>query len=299
MFHRVSDEYDPLWPPLPVETFRYLMKELHKNAYVVPLETISEVGKYPEKPLVAISFDDGYWDFLDNAVPILNEYNLPAHHNICPGLIDRGMPPWTQILEGYLLRNQGKEIHLPHGKVFRIRTDIDEQTLLHLSLELCSISDEIRFAWISSLEEHVPQSSLPRLMTWDEIRECARAGIHIGSHGMNHRNMSRIEGVNILKTEINDSRRRITEEVGTQPLVFAFPNGLSSPLSIELVREGGYRVALLSSGMPLPYPNDTKSDFHVFPRINMSKPSWREENLRLLGFHEKSKILGWKLWNPR
>jgi len=275
------------------------MQELDKNAYVVPLEKIYELDKYPEKPLVAISFDDGYWDFLNNAVPILSEYNIPAHHNICPGLIDREMPPWTQILQSYLLRNQGNEIHLPHGKVFRIGKDIDEQTLLHLSFELCSISDEIRFAWISLMEEHIPRSSLPRLMTWDEVRECARAGIHIGSHGMNHRNMSRIERIDILRSEINDSRRRIAEEVGTQPLVFAFPNGLYNPLGIELVREGGYRAALLSGDVALQYPNDTKRDFHVFPRINMSRPSWKEENLRLLGFHQKSKILGRQLWNPR
>lgn len=289
MFHRVSDEYDPLWPPLPVKTFRYLMKELHKNAYVVPLEKIGEIGKYPEKPLVAISFDDGYWDFLENAVPILSEYNLPAHHNICPGLIDKGVPPWTQILGGFILNNLNKQIQLPHGKFFRVRRDFDEKTLLRLSRELCSISDEIRFAWISSLEEQVPKSILPRLMSWDRIRECARAGIHIGSHGMNHRNMSKIEGIEILAEEINDSKRRIGEEVGAKPLIFAFPNGLYTPLGTELVRESGYKVALLSSDMVLTYPDDIKGDFDVFPRINMSKSSWKEENLRLLGLHRKLK----------
>ena len=41
----------------------------------------------PEHPLL-LSFDDGYRDFYFNAYPILKKYNLPAHHNICPGLID-------------------------------------------------------------------------------------------------------------------------------------------------------------------------------------------------------------------
>ena len=43
MFHRVSDEYDPLWPPLPINSFRFLMKELSLNTCVIKLEDIEKL----------------------------------------------------------------------------------------------------------------------------------------------------------------------------------------------------------------------------------------------------------------
>ena len=76
-FHRVSDTPDPLWPPLPVATFRRLMEELVVTARVVPLERVGEEKTYPDKPLVALSFDDGYMDFWHSVVTIDSYY--PAH----------------------------------------------------------------------------------------------------------------------------------------------------------------------------------------------------------------------------
>ena len=46
------------------------------------------------KPLAAVTFDDGYLDNFENAIPILKELNLPATFFVSTGLIgtDKGLP---------------------------------------------------------------------------------------------------------------------------------------------------------------------------------------------------------------
>jgi len=232
-FHRISDDRDPLWPPMPVETFRILMKQLSERTCVIPLEKIEAVETYPDKPLVSLSFDDGYLDFLENALPVLKSFKLPANHNICPDLIDKGVPPYFHI-------------------------------------------------------DKVPKSKIPKTMNWDQVRKCAASGIHIGSHGMNHLNMSRIEDKEMALAEIKDSRDRIRKEIGVEPLIFAFPRGMYNSLSMRLVKDSGYKIALLCEDMVTTLTGSNKG-FYIFPRINICRANWKEENLCLLGFHQKVK----------
>lgn len=290
MLHRISDEFDPLWPPLPLESFKSLMKELSLKFHVVPLEHVDQIDQYPDKPLVALSFDDGYRDFWENALPILIDVGLPAHHNICPGLIDKGIPTWTQILNRFVQCNPGKTLKLPSGNLYKIENKLNQHNLIKIRSELFTVSNEIRNCWIDSLINYIPESRLTALMSWEQIRECAKLGIHIGSHGMNHLNLSNIENRDTLLIEIAESRKRIYEEVGVDPTIFAFPNGLYNATSLEVVRESGYKVALLCDDKAVKVTEDLrKKDFYVFPRINICRANWKEEHLRVLGFHQKLK----------
>ena len=290
MFHRVSDEYDPFWPSLPIKTFRRLMKELCSKARVIALENIEKVDEYPDKPLVALSFDDGYLDFWENAVPILADFKLPCHHNICPELIDKGIPPWTQILDKFLQYSADRPLDLPGGKVYGAGFKFRQSDFIDICKELNSAEKEIRANWIESLLNKIPESKITRLMNWGHIRECARLGIHIGSHGMSHINISKIQDKNALLAEIKDCRIRIHKEIGIEPAIFAFPQGSCDPLSICLVKESGYKIALLCDDMVTRFTGNEHKDFYIFPRIGIYRSNWKEENLRLLGFHQRLKI---------
>jgi len=292
MFHRVSDVPDPLWPPLPTKTFFALIRELSRKATVVALERIDEIEEYPQKPLVALSFDDGYGDFYDNAVPILDEFGVPAHHNICPGLIDRKTLPWTQVLGELLWINRSGNILLPDGERIQVGNEIDEAFLLRVAGKLYGLNDELREDWINVIREQILLPADKKLMGWEQIRECADANIHIGSHGMNHRNISMIGSRHILVEEVVESKKKIGKMVGVDPAIFAFPNGLYTKQSTEIVKSSGYKVALLCEDRTVPYIALQGNSFMALPRISISKKNWKEENLRSLGFHQS--LLFWK-----
>jgi peptidoglycan/xylan/chitin deacetylase (PgdA/CDA1 family) len=54
------------------------------------------------KPKLVLSFDDGYYDFVEYAMPILERKKISANQNIIPSCVDTGMPIWNVRLYDFL-----------------------------------------------------------------------------------------------------------------------------------------------------------------------------------------------------
>jgi len=95
-----------------------------------------------------------------------------------------------------------------------------------------------------------------------------------------------------LYEEILTSKKRITDQIGIEPKVFAFPNGLYNLLSMQIVKESGYKVALLCDDKVSNFQEyKNENCLYVLPRIMINQSNWKEENLRILGFHQKLKSM--------
>jgi peptidoglycan/xylan/chitin deacetylase (PgdA/CDA1 family) len=77
-YHSISDVDGPL--TISPETFRRQIRLIAGAYPVVPLAEIPELlaGRSDGIRRVALTFDDAYRDFLENAYPILREHRLPA-----------------------------------------------------------------------------------------------------------------------------------------------------------------------------------------------------------------------------
>lgn len=100
LYHRVSDDFrDSV--TVGIEQFRDQMHMLARKYDVVDLATLlAERGKPRHRPVVAITFDDGY---ADNALAarILRREGLPCTFFVCTGIVgssDRAFPQDTQKL---------------------------------------------------------------------------------------------------------------------------------------------------------------------------------------------------------
>ena len=99
MFHRINNEKDILWPSMKPENFEKLIILLKNNTKIISIRDIfSNSINETKLPVIVVSFDDGYKDFIKFAMPILLKHNVPAHINICPGLIEKKSIPWTQLI---------------------------------------------------------------------------------------------------------------------------------------------------------------------------------------------------------
>jgi GT2 family glycosyltransferase/peptidoglycan/xylan/chitin deacetylase (PgdA/CDA1 family) len=91
-YHRVSDSHNPAlaeWAVRP-ESFRRQMQHLRAKGYQVVtvrelLAAFAAGRSLP--PTVAITFDDGYRDVVENALPILQELEFPATMYVVPGRV--------------------------------------------------------------------------------------------------------------------------------------------------------------------------------------------------------------------
>ncbi len=78
LYHSISN--DSWHYAVRVDEFRKQMRYIAAHADVVPIFTVLEYvkGKKLTRNAIAVTFDDGYRDFLTNALPILKEFNIPA-----------------------------------------------------------------------------------------------------------------------------------------------------------------------------------------------------------------------------
>lgn len=114
--HRVSPDtgsaYKAICPLFFDQLIGYLAKEFH----------ICLFGNFKQiktnKPKLILSFDDGYKDFIDYAVPILEKHNVRVNQNIIPYCIETGLPPVNVLLQDFI----GKA---PNELLKKIPIDID------------------------------------------------------------------------------------------------------------------------------------------------------------------------------
>ena len=85
-YHRVASERDPL--AVTPEAFRRQMEALAASGQrVVDLYEFDDVRLAPGAAAIALTFDDGYRDVLENALPVLREHGFPSTVFVVPGAI--------------------------------------------------------------------------------------------------------------------------------------------------------------------------------------------------------------------
>ncbi len=76
-------------------------------------------------------------------------------------------------------------------------------------------------------------------LTWDQIREMQKAGAGIGAHTGSHLHMVRADA-DRNRDEITRSNKRLTEELGKAPTLFAYPYGETGLDVKKVVDQAGY-----------------------------------------------------------
>lgn len=84
-------------------------------------------------------------------------------------------------------------------------------------------------------------------MTEDQILEMYNAGWEVGSHSMNHFDLTKLDG-DQLRFEIAGSKETLETKLGVPILTFAYPFGLYDDAAQDYVKFAGYIGAMGASG---------------------------------------------------
>lgn len=107
----------------------------------------------------------------------------------------------------------------------------------------------------------------PDVMSWDELRALAGAGVAIESRGASNRPLWRLDPA-AQHDDIARGRARIEAELGAVPRLFAYPSGEHDEALRRLVRELGFAAAFgLRSG-----PLHAAEDRYALPRFELNEP---------------------------
>jgi peptidoglycan/xylan/chitin deacetylase (PgdA/CDA1 family) len=204
-------------------------------------------------PTVLLTFDDGYRDNHQVVFPMLHALRVPACFFVVTGLLDAPRLPWWDRVAYSVKRTRVERLTLAYPE--RLQFDLQTMSRSRVTwriLRACKDArpfDASRFfdALAIATGVDVDSGGLARtlFMSWDAVREMARAGMTIGSHTATHPVLASLsEGMQ--RRELCDSRERIAEVIGSKPDLLAYPVGgldAFTETTKRLAREAGYRAA--------------------------------------------------------
>lgn len=255
-YHRVARVQDDPWELcLPPEAFREQMETLRRAYLPVPLQQLTDgISPRRGKPRVAISFDDGYADLLEHALPTLEALEMPATIFVVVEGIHG--PFWWDRLAGTLQdRSQ-----LPE----RLELRAGERALRWSRAEGHAALRQALYSLLRGAEPAERMAALAELADWArdagaQVVEppavldagqitalAARELVEIGSHGASHAELRDLDATT-LQREIDQGREEL-ERLTRRPVEsFSYPHGILDDASRLRVAAAGFRRACASS----------------------------------------------------
>jgi peptidoglycan/xylan/chitin deacetylase (PgdA/CDA1 family) len=183
---------------------------------------------------IAFTVDDGYADFASVGVRVFAEYDCPVTVFVVTGVADTGGWYWWDRLHEALARAERRdlEVELANERFIALlgTRALAGKAARELAQRLKRVSDAERRRVIADVErflevelpDRAPVQFAP--MTWDEVRHCARQGVTLGPHTVNHPIMSQLDD-EAARWEIEASWLRLREQTAAAVPIFCYPNG--------------------------------------------------------------------------
>jgi peptidoglycan/xylan/chitin deacetylase (PgdA/CDA1 family) len=281
IFHRVLPAPDLLAPHEPTaESFEQLLRWLRERFNFVALADAIDAlrkGTLPARS-VAITFDDGYADNADVALPVLEKLGIPATFFVATGFLDGGRMWNDTIIE--TVRAAGEELDLSDLDLGKHRFSSAEDRLQCIRSLLGAVKHRdptVRTTTVNAIAR-AASAPLPDdlMMTTEQLRKLARAGMEIGGHTVTHPILTSVSP-GVARDEIATNRVTLERITGRPVRLFAYPNG--RPRSdygeehVRAVRELGFAAAVSTS----PGVADAGTDPYQIPRFT----PWATSGLRL------------------
>jgi peptidoglycan/xylan/chitin deacetylase (PgdA/CDA1 family) len=205
-----------------------------------------------------ITFDDGWYDNHDHALPLLERHRVPALIYVATDYVGSDKTFWQERL--------ARMLHMlwrARAGVADLYRDIGVADLLAQSeaqvrgyirtsiTALKSQSKESIDVLVSRAADALRAQGLiagelgqDRFMTWEQVERLQWGGVvTVGSHAQSHTPIPKLDAVTAA-AELRRSNERIAQQIGAVTPWFAFPNGDHDQTTRDLVRAAGYAMAV-------------------------------------------------------
>jgi peptidoglycan/xylan/chitin deacetylase (PgdA/CDA1 family) len=233
---------------------QYIRRHLTPIGIDVLLAALAGERELPPRAVV-VTFDDGYDDCVNYALPVLKAEGVPGCVFVASGQIGSAETFWFDQLAHALLTTDIRRLELPQ---IGIVEDLGPRGELRRALygrvvdALKSVPDAARIEVLENVKRQCrvrPDPSvaaLSRPMSEEQVVQAARSGLSIQSHTVTHPILANLDPER-MKLELADSRETIGRLTGIAPEVLAYPNGTWSDFGqreVDAARACGYRAAM-------------------------------------------------------
>lgn len=200
-----------------------------------------------------ITFDDGYRECVDVALPILKRLGLPATFFISTGFISKRQVYWWDRIAYTIHSATTDTIDLSYPYPIRITLDDRNRAIrfLHnvvknvrkLDLEryLDELSEVCGVEWSQRIDRDFASKMV---MSWSDVRKLRSEGMGVQSHTVSHRPLHTL-GRGALMQELRGAREALESQLGESIHAISYPVGRRISHRKDLrraVRDAGYRI---------------------------------------------------------
>lgn len=253
IYHRVLPHPDPLFPAeVDAARFDQHMQWLSAFFRVLPLsEALICMRKGTLPPRAAcITFDDGYADNADIALPILRRHGVPATFFVATGFLNGGRM-WNDTVIELVRGAPGNLLDLRSIGLglFEIGTvEQRRQVIASLLGKLKYLPLENRQTQVDAMQaivSVVPPDTL--MMSSQQVRDLHNAGMEIGGHTVSHPILAQMPR-DKARAEMANGKAMLEEMIGAPVKLFAYPNGRPGQdyrsEHVEMVKSLGFSAAV-------------------------------------------------------
>jgi peptidoglycan/xylan/chitin deacetylase (PgdA/CDA1 family) len=182
---------------------------------------------------VLITFDDGYRDNYEHALPALRAHGAPAVFFVSTGVLDRPAVAWWDDIAWMVRASDRPEI--PGDGWMEGPLSLEPARREHAIAELTAVYKSLPAHRTEAFLGYVgaatgsgrcdPGAAAGQWLTWDMVREMRACGLEIGGHTVSHTVLARLPA-SVQTRELEGCKQRIEEELGEPMALFSYPVGM-------------------------------------------------------------------------
>lgn len=255
IYHRVLARPDPLFPgEVDRALFERQLRLLKRFYTVLPLPVALQHlqdGNLPPRA-ACITFDDGYADNAEHALPLLQQHGLHATFFIATGYLNGGQM-WNDRVIDAVRQAPGATLDLrdlrldclPLASLAQRRAAIE-----HVLGKLKYLPFEQRQRLAVDIRRRAGGAMrlmAPAMLTTFQLQRLHAAGMGIGAHTVSHPILAALSE-RAARNDIANGKRELEQLLQAPVSLFAYPNGKAGrdygPAHVEIVKSLGFTAAL-------------------------------------------------------
>ena len=241
--------------------FERHIETLARKFSPVTIDDVAEFAKSGKRlppRAVAVTFDDGFADNYEVALPILSRYGVPATFYIMVEAVENGTLPWyCRIRFAFNTTKKSEWTYPETNRTCPLGTPEERRAAMPVAWDRgAALAGRPQQEFVEAIERALvidPQAAKAKhglMMDWEQVRSLKKAGHTIGGHTLSHPNVAQVSEGD-ARSEILGCKQRLEEKLGAPVEHFSYPHPALNPhwsaQTLGITRDARFKSAVLTT----------------------------------------------------